>query len=281
MNHHRQITLLRCAEVAIEIGPLQVDGREIPMAIQARLAQGHNPRTVQQGQHAVPVAGLGIGRGVGMDADGGEDLAMRLGQRDDRMAGIGRHAHANDRLHARGPRRSMTACRSGVESCWSRWAWVSMKGIFGSWQLLRPTTFRPPQAAPLSHLYCRLPTPYCLLNCSSVSRCPRALPRISSASAACGGRWPGLHAAADSSQVAALVFDQPLDKIVDCQVVHAGELIRKGAGAGMPAQIDDRCGHAMRELALIAGNGGDGRGSFSSPRWTQGRASARYIGSER
>ena len=121
------------AEVAIEIVPLQLDGREIPMAVQAGLAQGHDSRAVRQGHDLVPVAGLGFRRRVGMNAHGGEDLRVRLRKRT-ATARLESAVTPTQTIvstpDSRG--RSTTAWRSASNSCWPRCAWVSMKAMVAS-----------------------------------------------------------------------------------------------------------------------------------------------------
>ena len=73
MDDHRQVAGLRNPQMAVEIIALQFDGSMVPIAVQARFAQGHDARMIEQSDDGVPIARHRLGTGIRMDADRGKD----------------------------------------------------------------------------------------------------------------------------------------------------------------------------------------------------------------
>jgi hypothetical protein len=72
--------------MASEIVALQVDWGMVPVAVQARFAQGDDARMIEQGDHGIPIVRRRLGTGIRVDADGGEDRLVRFSDADGRAA---------------------------------------------------------------------------------------------------------------------------------------------------------------------------------------------------
>ena len=70
VDDERQAALLRQPQVAVEVILLHVERREVPVAIEPRLADRHDARLVEHRDDAIPIARLGFGQVVGLHADG-------------------------------------------------------------------------------------------------------------------------------------------------------------------------------------------------------------------
>src|SRR5262249_31158055 len=89
-------------EVTGEVIFLLRKWRVVPVPIKARLAQRDNALGRRQAHHLVPVSGRGLGRVVGLDADGGnEDVGMAGGEIDGYSAGGGGRGDGHDADDAR------------------------------------------------------------------------------------------------------------------------------------------------------------------------------------
>ena len=82
--------------MTVEPDLLEVERGPVPVAIEAGLADGHDPRGGRQGGDPVPVPRLGLGDVVRLDADGGENPWVGCGQRGDLGAIGGRDTDGND-----------------------------------------------------------------------------------------------------------------------------------------------------------------------------------------
>ena len=113
-------------QVAGEVIFLLRERRVVPVAVQARLADGHDarPRRTRR-DHLVPVARRGLGDVVGLDADRGGQQRVALGQGDAGGAGSGGGGDGDDAARRRRRRRGRarragrrgTARRRGGRGC--------------------------------------------------------------------------------------------------------------------------------------------------------------------
>ena len=117
VDHDRQVELVGQLQVAAEPILLDRERRPVPVAVEPGLAQRDDPGRPARSTIVGPVRLGGLGRVVGMDADRGEDPAMRPGQLQDRGAVRGRRADGDDLDDPGLPARSRTPssrCAAGV-----------------------------------------------------------------------------------------------------------------------------------------------------------------------
>ena len=86
--------------MAVEIVLLHVERREVPVAIESRLADRHDAGLVEHGDDPVPIARLRVGQVVGLHAHGGVNALVFGGQFDADRARVGRDADRDDVLDA-------------------------------------------------------------------------------------------------------------------------------------------------------------------------------------
>jgi hypothetical protein len=104
VDDERQIAATGERHVAIEVILLQVERREVPVAVETRLANGDDFGLIDQPFDLGPIVGAALGDVIRLETDGGVDPVVRRGDFDALAAGGDGGADGDDRGHAGGLR---------------------------------------------------------------------------------------------------------------------------------------------------------------------------------
>jgi hypothetical protein len=115
MDDERELAIPGNPEVLVEIVSLKLEWGEVPMAIQARFADGHDAGIAREGNDPLPIPRFRLRTIIGLYPHGGKDARHGSCQPQYRLARIRVDRWAHDRRDPRQPRPLEHGLTVGVE----------------------------------------------------------------------------------------------------------------------------------------------------------------------